>query len=68
MISDLQFRNEMLQQWQSLDQLAKKFNPRKHFVSGMIFQESGSPSESYNLLLVLAFSALDEYLSKCLDE
>ncbi len=68
MISDCQIKNELIELWESIDKLEKRFKPLKYIAAGTIIEERGSPDESYNLLLVLAYSALDELLSQCILE
>jgi hypothetical protein len=68
MIQDDEFKQGIQEQWSAISELEKRLKPiiSQGLMGG--FRSNGSPDESYNLLLVLAYSSLDEVLSQCIAE
>ena len=68
MISDEKQKAVIQTQWNAILKLEKGLRAQKMLVGGAVFKERGSPPESYNLILVLSYSLLDEALSILIEE
>jgi len=68
MINNESVINSLIEQWTVIESLSDKLRPFVGIVGGKIFNGPAPPDESFNLLLVLSYSCLDEFLSQCLIE
>ncbi len=68
MIRDESSLERLALQWNAIELLQKRFGPLKYITGGTIIEERGSPAESYNLLMMLAYASLDEALSQFIEE
>jgi hypothetical protein len=67
-IRDKSSLDRLVLQWNAIEELRERFDPLKYIAGGKIITESGSPAESYNLLMMLAYASLDEVLSQFIEE